>query len=487
MSEYAPKKRTALVFSGSGTSGAYHAGVLQALDESGVKVDLLVGSGAGCVAAAYGAVAGGARLYRQGGFWDGIAWRELYRLRPALRVALLLLGASFGVFLLPLALALLAGLLFPVFLIVSLAAPDGVSIDWWSAPPGLAGALQTTYLAAFAAPVFVLCVVGSIALARLLLRRRAAGESFESLLVADAAERRLRRGLWQIARGPALQGSPPSAGELGKRYTALLAENLGEPGFRELILRVADLDLGSPLCFALLGDEHRATFAERAGPELVDLRDRVTAPLAFDAVLSGLLPPGVAPLRRLRFPRGGPFGGETHRVCDATLLGGTGLAEALAAGAEQVILVGGFPASPERPARRRGPHALADAMLAGLERQAFERDRADTERLNRIVATLGHRAGRSRGWEDPATGRELREVGLYVVRPEQRSLGPLELDGSLDPATEAEQTVDELVERGYRDAYRQFLGPVVGAPAEPRRRDDALAPDADEVGARVQL
>src|SRR5439155_16945246 len=53
MREYSPKRRTALVLAGSGTSGAYHAGVLKALDESGVKLDLVVGSGAGAVAAAF--------------------------------------------------------------------------------------------------------------------------------------------------------------------------------------------------------------------------------------------------------------------------------------------------------------------------------------------------------------------------------------------------------------------------------------------------
>ncbi|HEX6006341.1 MAG TPA: Ku protein [Burkholderiales bacterium] len=35
MPEYSPKRRTALVFAGSGTSGAYHAGVLKALEEAG--------------------------------------------------------------------------------------------------------------------------------------------------------------------------------------------------------------------------------------------------------------------------------------------------------------------------------------------------------------------------------------------------------------------------------------------------------------------
>ena len=52
MREYSPRRRTALVLTGSGTSGAYHAGVLKALDESGVKLDLVVGSGVGAVGAA---------------------------------------------------------------------------------------------------------------------------------------------------------------------------------------------------------------------------------------------------------------------------------------------------------------------------------------------------------------------------------------------------------------------------------------------------
>ena len=47
MRDYSPRRRTAVVLAGSGTSGAYHAGVLKALDESGVKVDLAVGSGVG--------------------------------------------------------------------------------------------------------------------------------------------------------------------------------------------------------------------------------------------------------------------------------------------------------------------------------------------------------------------------------------------------------------------------------------------------------
>src|SRR5436309_237493 len=109
MRDYSPKRRTALVLTGSGASGAYHAGVLRALDESGVKVDLVVGSGVGNVAAAFAAIAGGSKLYGPGGFWDGAGWSSLYRLQPALRIALLLLATAFGVFLFPVGLALRAG------------------------------------------------------------------------------------------------------------------------------------------------------------------------------------------------------------------------------------------------------------------------------------------------------------------------------------------------------------------------------------------
>jgi hypothetical protein len=88
--DYSPKRRTALVFTGSGSTGAYHAGALRALDESGVKIDLVVGSGVGAVSAAYAAVGGGPRLYGEGGFWQGVRWGSFYRLRLTVRLALAL-------------------------------------------------------------------------------------------------------------------------------------------------------------------------------------------------------------------------------------------------------------------------------------------------------------------------------------------------------------------------------------------------------------
>jgi hypothetical protein len=492
MREYSPKRRTALVLTGSGASGAYHAGVMRALDESGVKVDLVVGSGAGTVAAAFAAIAGGVKLYGDGGFWDGAGWDSFYRLPPVLRIALLLLATAFGVFLFPVVLALLAGLLFPLVLIVDVVAPGlptRLVEGLWAAPAVLRG----PYLAALAVPVFALSVLAVVYLLLGWLRSgRRLAESFETPLDARPARHRLAHALWEVARGPAISGAPPSDSELGRRYVALLAENLGQPGFRELILRTADLETGGVLAFVLLHDQARAAFAatrmraQRSRlegiPGAVDLREPGYDTLLFDAVLTGLLPPLAAPARRVTFPKGGIFAGETHRLTDATLTAGCGIAEAVAAGAEQVIVASGSPHGASPPPRRRGPLAAADGVLATLERQAVEGDVRGAERTSRMVESLGHRMeDGSRAWQDPATGRVYRDVPVYVIRPDRRAFGPLELDGAQDPVTEALETTEDLLEQGYRDAYRMFVEPVVGAVPEPRRRGASEAEETQAV------
>lgn len=472
MSDYSPKRRTALVFTGSGSTGAYHAGVLRALDESGVKIDLVVGSGVGAVAAAFAAVGGGAKLYGRGGFWDGLRWHGLYRLRPALRVALALLGVSFAIIALPVLLGLLLGLLFPLLLIADRVSPGiasrGLSL-LWVAPEALSG----PYLAAQAVPVFALALLALAAAGALYLRdRRRIAEAFEALLDAKPGLERLKRSTWQIARGVALSGGPPSDAELGRRYVALLADNLGEPGFRELVLRAADLDRGEAISFALLRDKG-SLVPRREGSlsAFVDLRAPGLDGLFFDALGTGLLCSTALPLRRVSFPKGSVHAGETHRLTDATFAAGCGIAEALAAGAEQVIVVTGVPETDTPLARRRGPLARLDATVRALERRATD-EIAATERLNRIVATLGHRdASGRRTWEDPATGRLYGEVDVWVIRPERRALGPMELDGARDPATEVLASPDDLLELGFRDAYRQFIEPVVGQAPIPQREE----------------
>jgi hypothetical protein len=476
MPDYSPKRRTALVFAGSGTSGAYHAGVLKALEEAGTKIDLVVGSGVGTVSAVFAAAAAGSKLYGPPGFWNDVGWSALYRVRRPLRFLLFMLGVAFGVFLLPVALALLAGILFPVILVADLAVPGlptRVLGDPWAAP----AALRDPYIAALAMPVFLTAATTIVAgLYSLLRYRRRIAEQLESFIDAGPGVSRLRQALSDLSR---VGSAWPSAdAEIGKRYVHIVDENLGQPGFRELILRTADLDAGEVLPFILLAEPHRSAFlqsraraarSEEGQPVAVNLGAGGESML-FDAVVTGLLPPLATPVRRVSFPRRGLYGGEVHRLTESTLAGGCGLAEAITAGAEQIILVTAVPQNPSAPRRRRGLHALADATEALLERQGLEQELHAAERVNRIVQTVGHRLedGR-RAWQDPATGRTFRDVDIYVVRPERRSIGPLEWDGVVDPATEVREEAADLVDLGYRDAYRLFIEPVLGAPEVPKR------------------
>src|SRR5687767_745677 len=97
---YSPDRRTALILTGTGADGVYHAGVLRALHEAGIKIDLVGGRGIGAVGAVLTAVDGGARLWDRKGLWRGPAvphlygWRWPVRALMALVVALVALLAS---------------------------------------------------------------------------------------------------------------------------------------------------------------------------------------------------------------------------------------------------------------------------------------------------------------------------------------------------------------------------------------------------------
>src|SRR5438034_9302361 len=67
--QYSPSRRTALVLCGTGAHGAYHAGVLRALQEAGVKIDVVAGQGAGAAGAMLAAIDGASRLWEPAGVW----------------------------------------------------------------------------------------------------------------------------------------------------------------------------------------------------------------------------------------------------------------------------------------------------------------------------------------------------------------------------------------------------------------------------------
>ena len=100
---YSPKYRTALVLTGTGTAGAYHAGVLRALAEAGVRIDLVAGHGAGAIGACFTAIEGGPALWSQDGCWRQKPVAGFYAWRPALRALGWASAAALALVLVPLA------------------------------------------------------------------------------------------------------------------------------------------------------------------------------------------------------------------------------------------------------------------------------------------------------------------------------------------------------------------------------------------------
>jgi hypothetical protein len=249
--------------------------------------------------------------------------------------------------------------------------------------------------------------------------------------------------LWHLIRGAAPLAAPPRA-ELARRYVDLLAENLGQPGFRELLIVAHDLDARHDVTFALLGETHRARFFSRpAGEggraaEAIDFagagRDHVV-----DALAASLAIPIAADPHLITLAPEGPWKGETHRLCDRPAALARLIEEVAAAGAEQVIIVSAAPP----PAR---PHELGTG-------RADPRGRA-AEQLMAFEAA---------GLRDALRPGGMPFTNAYAVRPAHNPLGPLDFDGVYDERSDRRFTVAELVDRGYEDAYRQFIEPVVAA------------------------
>ena len=103
------------------------------------------------------------------------------------------------------------------------------------------------------------------------------------------------------------------------------------------------------------------------------------------------------------------------------------------------------------------------------------RDRRRPARPHELSASRGDlrgRAGEQLAAFEAATLRDALEhftgrfAGLFVVRPAHNPLGPLDFDGVYDERSDRTHTLAELLDRGYEDAYRQFIEPVVGASGE---------------------
>ena len=454
---YSPERRTALLFTGTGADGAYHAGAMRALQEAGVKIDLVGGRGIGAMGAVLAAVDGGAQLWDTGGFWRSESLETFYQWRWPFMVLRWLGVALLAVLAVPAAVILLGLIVYPIALLLGMAglAVGSYFVDGFMWGLGRAfspGAIPTWIprLAAFcsALALIVLGVGAWLAWWQSPLYRRATGSRLWTLLGSpvDAAPaiHHATETVWRLLKGGAAIKTP-QADDLSRRYAELLSENLGQPGFRELLLVVHDLDANRDLVFGLVRDPYRrmlfpppgsVTSSRRA--EAQDLSSGTKGFLA-DVLAASLTLPGVSEARLVQFAPDSYWRGETHRLIDRPASIGRLVEEAAAAGAEQVVIIA---ATPDPP----GPHELRPRRLDGLGRVGEQLASAETASLSDAIRHLHHRF-----------------QGMYVIRPSHNPIGPLDLTGSYDEKSDRHQPLEELMERGYEDTYRQFIEPFLGA------------------------
>ena len=460
-SGYSPHIRTALVLTGTGTAGAYHAGALRALHEAGVKVDLVAGRGIGAVGAAFAAVDGAAQLWEPAGLWNAAAATRLYRWRPALRAAAWILGVALGALVLPLGVVVLAALVYPLAYlsgVAGLAGGDwltsvfGRLVEWVFAPDVLPVWLPRLVVVALTLLLGVLVGAAGLAWTQARAQRRTRGALWWVLLGSPLDVGRVRGwladGLWTLMRGAA-SITRPGPTDLGQRYTELLTENLGQPGFCELLVTAHDLDGRRDLVFALLSEPYRRRFFGRRVGESEGDRHLEALDLAggarrhgFDALAAALSLPAATEPWLVRFTSGSSWRGETHRVCDRPDAIGRLLDEVARAGAEQVILVSASPGP-------TGPHALGAGRRDGR---------------GRIGEALS--ASESAAVRDAVTSRAGLFQAVFEIHPTHNPLGPFDFAGCYDERSDREQALAELLDRGYDDGHQQFVGPVVGASGE---------------------
>ena len=451
---YSPQRCIALVLTGTGTVGAYYAGVLRALHEAGVKLDIVAGRGIGVVGALFAAVDGAQRLWDEKGFWRSPAVASLYSWRIVPRVAASALALAVAIVALPLAVMAIGAVVFPVDFLLRLVgasgAPSLVASYVSAAQSAFAPAALPTWL-----PRLVLLVLGAAATSAAIDGWRHRGRQSRGALWWAALRAPLSstqaadlcwRVMWDLVRGAA-QLKPPPRADLGRRYTEMLAENLGQPGFRELLIAVHDVDAHRDLIFALVAEPRRRDLIRRSTidaanarrAEVFDLagvaRDHIT-----DAVAAALTVPLATEWHTVTFPADAYWRGETHRLGDrpASLI--RIVDELIDLSVEQIVLVSAAPESP-------GPHALTDIRVDGRGRLGEYVQSAEAGVLRDATTTT---AG----------------VRIFSIRPAHNAVGPFDFGGGYDDRSHRRQPLTELLSRGYEDAYHQFIEPVVGASGE---------------------
>ena len=457
MQPYSPSRRTALVLTGTGAHGAYHAGVLRALQEAGVKIDLIAGNGVGAGSAALAAIDGAARLWDPQGIWRGPRVRQLYTWRWPLRLAVWLGLVLATILLIPLIVLLVGLLVYLVgFLFEMLQLEAGRALvsgysSWLQfafAGENLPTSVPRLAVVALSAIVLAL-VIGGVLAGRATGSRRAdqgwwwriVAAPFDAQLACD----RFVDATWELIRGAA-PVARPTATALGRRYAEVLSENLGQPGFRELLVVTTDLDARRDVVATLLAEPFRQSFlAPRPGrdrrSEVLDLAG-VSRDHVIDVICACLTPSMLCDPHLMTFAPDSFWRGETHRLCDRPGSIERLLEEVAEASATQVIIVTAV-------APAAAPHRLKAPRLDLAGRFGEFQTSAELCALRDALESVGSRFD-----------------SVYVIQPTHNAIGPLDLSGVYDEASARRQDLSELMERAYEDAYRQFIEPVIGASGE---------------------
>jgi len=433
----------------------YHAGVLRALQEAGVRIDVVAGHGIGAVTAAFAAIDGGAALWDDTGLWLGSDVRRFYRWRTPFRAAAALAAILLVVLAVPLVVLAIGAVGYAVGYLLTLV---GLGIGD-AIVSSVSGQLSSAF-ASSGLPTIVprLAVVVVLAMVLALLasaldrppqgmRRTMRGWWWWRLLSSPLDVAPLRAVVAQRL-GNLLRGADESASgvSLGRRYAEVLAENVGQPGFRELLVAVTDLDAHRDIVGALLAPPlRRRFFGPQPGrarqQEAIDFttsgRDMV------DAVLGAAMAPpvGVA-AQALPFPPDSYWSGETHRGCDRPGMLGRLLQELDLAQVTQVILVSA---------------TAPGAAAARLRTPPFD----PRARLGEYCA-----AAECAALDEAVRAARSQFDAVFTIRPVHNPLGPFDVAGIEDEATDRRKALVELRDQGYHDAHLQFIEPVVGASGE---------------------
>jgi hypothetical protein len=454
---YSPQHRTALVLTGTGTSGAYHAGVLRALHEAGVKIDIIGANGMGVVGALFAAVDGTQKLWDDRGFWRSSEVRAFYPWHQMHRLAVYALGLSIVIVFVPISAMAIGLIVYPIDFVLKMIGLSGAG--------GLVGSYLRLAESAFAPVglptwiprlvVLVLGLVGIVALFNAWMSasaRKERGPLWWRLvrppLSSSEAVNHCWRVMWDLLRGAA-QLKQPAPLELGRRYLELVAENLGQPGFRELVISVHDLDAHRDLIFALVGESRRPGLVRRTTSDAAEERRAEVFDLAgvareyLPAILAGALAvPLACEPSEVRFAADAYWRGEVHRLCDRPASVARLLEELIHLNAQQIVVVSSAPDV-------RAPHTLSPPRLDGRGRVGEYLQSSEAAAVRDSTRLV-----------------EGKTVQLFAVRPDHNPIGPFDFGGGFDVRSDRPLLLDELMARGYEDAYHQFIEPVVGASGE---------------------